>query len=555
MKSSNAYHIGFVLAIIGGMIAVTTSTGPHHWGVWFCVVVFIGLFGLLNYAADGETEAKRVRKILDKVDNVSIYSVLVEYTQSTAERFLTPHTLETAPKTKVYTIGKFKWGAAQCALNDNDLNALKRSTWSWPVLEGALRLALLYPILFMISQWTIADEAVGIQNIAILPDNISLIWRLSFAGSLLFMILLRYRVDPASENQRDELVMAALFTSSVVLAGSLVFFQQAVSLIDAASILALFWSAYCAVTVFSTKGNALIGLIFLWVMAFALTIWVATSDALLMAEATGKSLQFVVSPVLGFGLLFIVFGQSLVVSQTLKRRGLIATLCFVLVGIVVACLIVAQTPEPNSLAPFDVRLITFALATLPLINAVFDYISYGLTLQLIKKGRKIGKGLPLLLGLFDAIAALFLLFAVAFTLVCAIAFINHFAATPLLDIPQTLQDLKSADTRAPYTWLYLTLFTTLVPTLVHLAVAILSALTIVPRGYKTTIAHWISTDSPSNISTLGGTTLAALIGVIYAAFVTTAFMALWWALTTHLETLGIALINAVETAAHVANLI
>jgi uncharacterized membrane protein HdeD (DUF308 family) len=77
--------------------------------------------------------------------------------------------------------------------------------------------------------------------------------------------------------------------------------------------------------------------------------------------------------------------------------------------------------------PPELLIVAFALG-------VLDYLSYGVTLSLLRAGRRDGGWPPLILGILDAIAAVLILYGLALTLALILAAINALGAVPLLPL-------------------------------------------------------------------------------------------------------------------------
>jgi len=110
-------------------------------------------------------------------------------------------------------------------------------------------------------------------------------------------------------------------------------------------------------------------------------------------------------------------------------------------------------------------MLTFCL--LSLVNAVFDFASVGLTRYLLRPGLEQKRAAwPAVL---DGLGGIAIFFALGCTL---IAFVVPADGVPLVDLAQLFTDLRR--TPGDYVWLMITLFFTLIPTLLHLSVAVLT---------------------------------------------------------------------------------
>jgi hypothetical protein len=119
------------------------------------------------------------------------------------------------------------------------------------------------------------------------------------------------------------------------------------------------------------------------------------------------------------------------------------------------------------------------LGLLPLLNAMFDFLSIGLTRWLLRRGAvSLGFG-ALGWALGDLFSALGFFALLGLTLVTMVHWLNGLDAAPLLDLGALFADIR-ADPGA-YWWLYVSIFSTLLPTLLHFVLASFSALLAVMR--------------------------------------------------------------------------
>jgi hypothetical protein len=137
--------------------------------------------------------------------------------------------------------------------------------------------------------------------------------------------------------------------------------------------------------------------------------------------------------------------------------------------------------------PEDRRSLFLFLAVLPLINALFDVVSYAVTLTLIRRGLR--AKLPFLFGLADLGLACVLLLGLGATLVAVIHGLNLAAGVPFVDLPALFEGVQ-ADPWA-YLWLYLMLFSTLLPTLLHGVLSLLGLQGIWTLGLRRPVAGWV----------------------------------------------------------------
>ena len=138
-------------------------------------------------------------------------------------------------------------------------------------------------------------------------------------------------------------------------------------------------------------------------------------------------------------------------------------------GVLVTLLIVAIKGPDDFGAGQRTQAVFFMLTfcLLPLVTAVFDFTSGGLTRYLLRLGLEQKRAAwPAVL---DGLGGIAIFFALGCTL---IAFVVPADGVPLVDLAQLFTDLRR--TPGDYVWLMITLFFTLIPTLLHLSVAVLT---------------------------------------------------------------------------------
>jgi hypothetical protein len=203
-----------------------------------------------------------------------------------------------------------------------------------------------------------------------------------------------------------------------------------------------------------------------------------------------------------------------------KGKGNLAYLAFTLVmsGIVLAAFALIDWTQASA----DVAVFVLFLALLPLLNAVFDYASYALTFWLLRAGFWRPR-YALLAGLVDLAAACLLLLVSAAAIVLAIALANHVAGHIIYDIPALLDGLRQRP--GDYWWLFAMLFSTLVPTLLHLTVALFSLGAWLAPAWRARVVRAI--DDTDVMAAAVTPLVIALIWTLTLGLASVIFWALW----------------------------
>jgi hypothetical protein len=114
-------------------------------------------------------------------------------------------------------------------------------------------------------------------------------------------------------------------------------------------------------------------------------------------------------------------------------------------------------------------------------NAWFDFVSIGMTRWLVRTGTH-RRRWALALALGDVAAAAVFFTALGCTLIAAVHGLNQLEVRDFLNLQSLFDGIRSAP--GQYWWLYATIFTTLVPTFLHVAVAGASAIAWLPQAAK-----------------------------------------------------------------------
>lgn len=199
--------------------------------------------------------------------------------------------------------------------------------------------------------------------------------------------------------------------------------------------------------------------------AFAAAAAVAGAIAAAVAGAIAIAIAFAVAIAIAFAV-----AVTLAMENAVQHgRGTLAHLLFTVIMTAVIVLAVYFLPWDNTRP--EAGLVFLFLGILPLLNAVFDYVSYWITLFLIRFGFDAPQ-FGIVAGIWDLIAALTLFALSGAAMTMAVAGANVLAGAPLFPLGAVLHDV--AINPGDYLWLYAMLFSTAVPTLLHFSVACFS---------------------------------------------------------------------------------
>ena len=151
-------------------------------------------------------------------------------------------------------------------------------------------------------------------------------------------------------------------------------------------------------------------------------------------------------------------------------------------------------------------MLTFGL--LPLFNAVFDFLSAGLTRYLLRLGLEQKRAVWR--AILDGLGGIAIFFALGCSLITFVTFVTPADGVPLVDLAQLFANLRTAP--GDYIWLMMTLFSTLLPTLVHLSLMLLTLALHSPAGCRNFVAGLLESGAQSRqTSFLSGVCICAMI--------------------------------------------
>ena len=151
-------------------------------------------------------------------------------------------------------------------------------------------------------------------------------------------------------------------------------------------------------------------------------------------------------------------------------------------------------------------MLTFGL--LPLFNALFDFLSAGLTRYLLRLGLEQKRAVWR--AILDGLGGIAIFFALGCSLITFVTFVTPADGVPLVDLAQLFANLRTAP--GDYIWLMMTLFSTLLPTLVHLSLMLLTLALHSPAGCRNFVAGLLESGAQSRqASFLSGVCICAMI--------------------------------------------
>lgn len=337
--------------------------------------------------------------------------------------------------------------------------------WSHGLLDFSLLCAVAYPVLMLLGQWAWTGAPGRLGALVVLEAEEAWHIRAAAIGAVVMATVGGRQFLVASTLQQHVLAAGlAIVAVAVVLAVAV---PVSIAVVGAVSVAG-------AVAVTGAAGPVAVA------AAFAAAIAIAVAGALPVAGAVAGALAGV-----AFMASFAFAVAGAFATDWLGRRTGRPMACmsgFVAILSAALCVVVILSPTLGHGAPRVDSLILF-LGFLPLINAVADFASTGLTRHRLRCGLT---GSPWREAAVDVVAGLAILMLLGFAMIAGIHWVRPQDGTAMADLPRLFADLR-ADPGA-YWWLYLMLFSTLVPTFLHLCVACLGFFTLYPSGLRRWIA-------------------------------------------------------------------
>ena len=366
--------------------------------------------------------------------------------------------------------------------------------WSFGLLNATMALALAYPIVAITIQWLwgSAIDFGGQEVIAVSPSQARIFTAVWLGSSLFF-----YLFAGASKSRwRWPLFILA---TGILLLGPIYADR------------------------FAVPGNVAVASTVASVGAVVVAFGVASASA-----DTFTFKGAVVGTVAG------AVACVVVVAEELSSRPMAWRLLYC--GALVALLIVAVKMPDDFGAGQRNQAVFFMLTmgVLPLVNAVFDFASVGLTRYLLRLGLEQKRAAWR--AVLDGLGGIAIFFALGCTLIAFVTFVVPADGVPLVDLTQLFADMR----RAPgdYIWLMVTLFSTLIPTLLHLSVAVLTLGLQYPAGVRNFVADLLERGEQSGQAAL-------LSGICICAMITIALWCPIWIFTFVVTHDHGAIVNAV----------
>jgi hypothetical protein len=359
--------------------------------------------------------------------------------------------------------------------------------WSGGLLTFTMVFALAYPILATTAQW-IFGSAIVFNGVEIVPtgDAIALTYLCVWLAIAIFLMILSYL--------KPQWRSPSLIVATVVLFAGLYFSAR----FGVPAALAI------ALAVALAGALALAG-----AFAFALAVAVAVALAVAVAGAFAGAFALAVAGAVAGAGAFALAGALAEIPERISKRFIgpipqIGQLLIYFVALLIAVRFYWNPADGDALRAIYTMLF---LGFLPLINAFFDFLSWGLTRHFIRAG--LVKHAIWQFGLDFALAVLTFV-ALGCSLILFFGWLTLPDGTLFLDVG-TIFDQLTANPQDMW-WLAVILGTTLLPTLIHMGVAICVVAISWPRPLRTWLANLLIDGQTSPVAaSKSGLAISALM--------------------------------------------
>ncbi|WP_142081685.1 hypothetical protein [Roseinatronobacter monicus] len=389
---------------------------------------------------------------------------------------------------------------------------LLRAALTWRLLDRALLIAVAYPVIALILPWLLGGDAVLGAGVVVFPAAEFWPERALVLGQFAILTagFVGQKLSSASPRQFWQSVagwlpliaVAFAFAFVFVVAGTFAFAVGFAGAFAGAFVVAVAVAfAFAGAVARAVVGTFAFAFAFVVpgagavAFAFAVAVAVAGAFAATFAFAFAFAAAFAAAGAFAF-VVVVAFAVDGLWSR--GRRG--ARMVLLGGAWALGLLAIVLFLDPSTLRA-DRKALFIFLAVLPLINGLFDALSYAITLALSRKG--LATRWAPVWGLIDLALGAVLFLALGATIVAVIATLNAIGTAPLYDLAALFAGLRASP--GDYWWLYLILFSTLAPTALHLMIAALAV-----QGWfvfqrpRRAVAGWIAAAPTSHPAAVGG---------------------------------------------------
>jgi hypothetical protein len=381
--------------------------------------------------------------------------------------------------------------------------------WTAPAFDRCLLLALIYPIVTIVLIWVISGHIGPAEAALHLPPGTSG-WRRAAGVVLIFLSSYAWSRCYRAEGWVKKFAwFAAALVSVSAVAGVL---AVAVAVAVALAVTGVFAGVFAGVFGFAIAGAGAITVIVAifvaitgagafavagavvfavavavavtfagvftgaFIIAFALALIVAVALAFTGFDflAVYVAVTFIVAlagAFAGAAALALGFAGAIAISSRLTSGTFLAVLVAGMLAIIIGipALLASSGPVWTTVGP----LLLF-IGLLTLINAPFDWVSLGLTRALLRRGLELGSWWPYFFALTDAALAAVIITLLAAAMVIGVQAFDtvtvHSGGEAVLPLRELFDGVATRPSEPEYWWLYVLLISSMIPSMLNLAI-------------------------------------------------------------------------------------
>lgn len=347
-----------------------------------------------------------------------------------------------------------------------------RQPWSWGLLDLTLLAAIAYPILSVLGQWA-AGGAGRLGTLSILPQTATEDrW---FPTLLMLGSLSLYGVAIGTKLRS----LRALVIPAI---GCWLW----------ATVVELSAGAFALALVYALTASGMVSFTGAGTVAFAGAFAVASLT--FFADVGTGAASYVVAFIFFLVFAGIVAGDRVrsKIERQMTRSSLVLLAWTALWYIVLVASVLGYTSD--SAGHEVVATIVLFIGFLPLLNAVADFVSWGLTRHFLSRGEA---GRPGYYGAIDLALGGLSFIGLGCAVILTVALVRGLGGPVLIDLsvllaPATMPNSILAQPH-DYWWLYVTFMSTLLPTLAHGMIALFAVFVMWPAPLRTWLARNLNT--------------------------------------------------------------
>lgn len=392
-----------------------------------------------------------------------------------------------------------------------------RVNWSVDLLSFSLALALAYPIYSLLGNW-VGTGLGEVGGLTVIPDE-PRVWRrittiiaMALAGLLMLAAFrLSDASDQAQKNGQQSQSFALWIAVAVATTGAIAAALTGANVVVLTGTFAVIVAGVFQVAV---AGASAVAVAVIFAGAVAVAFNVAGGGAGLLAIA-------------GAIFCFLLVLWSTDKFEAMGRPTawpLFAYAVATIAGIITAVVFSPELFQSNNQDPAGVILF---LGLFPLINGLFDYWSSGITRASLRWGVNSNKSFYWS-ALIDIAAAITLFFILGVTLLLLVHHVHPQNDEPLLNLTRLFNDLYGPDKDwSKHWWLFIMMFSTLIPTCLHGFIALTSTYTLGFDNWTTRIIANLAAGKTDKVAGRWGRMQLSCVRTITVFAPLLAAMALW----------------------------